>query len=161
MLQACHCVEEYEHALRKLLSATEGADLVVYRSTHAAWPKWGNWGFAWPNTAQDYVASNHFVRVFNAAARAVLAAFPHIKLIDGYGITAPRADHTERSEAHEVGPHLAHHGPEVVGLENLLVNTLVMEKFCPSVLRACQAGLACKGTAQASTISSHTHAHKR
>ena len=25
-----------------------------------------------PNTAQDYVASNHFVRVFNAAVRGVV-----------------------------------------------------------------------------------------
>ena len=39
---------------------------VVPRTTTAAWPKWGNWGFAWPPfELQEYYRSAVSVRVFN------------------------------------------------------------------------------------------------
>eukprot|EP01047_Picozoa_sp_COSAG01_P055068 COSAG01_NODE_6090_length_3856_cov_6.761778_2_plen_411_part_00 len=139
------CVTDYAKNLRELISAANQTkpDLIVYRTTNAAWPKWGNWGFSWPNRPQEFVASNFFLRAFGKVERAILRDFPNVKIIDGYDMTLPRADHTERSKAHEVGPHMAHHGPQVVELQNMLFKTLVLEHFCPSILHAHQARLQC------------------
>ena len=48
---------------------------VVPRTTTAAWPKWGNWGFAWPPfELQEYYRSTVSVRVFNQVTLRIRVA---------------------------------------------------------------------------------------
>ena len=139
------CVEAYKESLKHLITATVATepDLIVYRTTTAGWSKWGNWGFTWPNTEQAFVTGHHFIRSYNLAAREILAGFPQIKIIDGFDMTLPRPDHTERSLEHEPGPHLVHPGPQIVELQQTIFKTLIMEQFCPSLLHRIQDQIDC------------------
>ena len=115
------CVDEYGKLMMKLkdiMQALSPKPLIVFRSTTAAWQKWGNWGFRWPIQPQPFTTSAAMVTRMNRKAFDTLDST--IKLIDGYHLTLSRPDHTQITNDQQTGKHLVHHGPEVNGVLNLI-----------------------------------------
>ncbi|CAB9496053.1 expressed unknown protein [Seminavis robusta] len=115
-----HCVMHYRYAIEGL--ATEvlnfPADLRVFQSTTAGWPKYGNWGVFWPTEgAQNMPVATEFIDFFNDIAYEVMKdSFPTIPVMDGYWVSYARPDNREVSSAKKkaLEKKLSHPGVEVV-----------------------------------------------
>lgn len=106
--------------------------LNIFRTTTAAWHKWGNWGFPWPDEFQGFRRSFTVIRSVNLMARNVLQfRFPNVTIVDGFETSVSRPDHTERQlhskdpskdtkpwRNHFIGGHLAHYQPDIPLLHN-------------------------------------------
>jgi hypothetical protein len=124
-------------ALAAAVMSANPRGLNVFRTTTAGWPKWGNWGFPWPqDTLQPYRLSQRPVRMLNAMAMAHLrrAHGNAITILDGYASTVGRPEHTERQRHamdtpemrnHFIGGHLVHYQPDVPLLHNQALFSLL------------------------------------
>ena len=72
------CTQDYEESLWELLKLLDkfSATLKVFQSTTAGWPKYGNYGFAWPPSIPQLLPRDPtFVAHFNNAADRVLSKY--------------------------------------------------------------------------------------
>ncbi|KAL3796875.1 hypothetical protein HJC23_008828 [Cyclotella cryptica] len=114
------CADAYRDVLMRLVQFIDAypAEIKVFRTTTAGWPKYGNYGFTWPaSEMQPQSRSTHTVNHFNEIAHDIIRKYSSsIYITDGYWITLPRPDHTQTSEHNQVGKHLVHPGYEVLSV---------------------------------------------
>jgi hypothetical protein len=125
------CLQEYESIIRdfaKLIKRIP-ADLKIFQTSTAAWPKYGNYGIQWNiDGAQLLPLDPSFVIPFNEIAVDVLKAYEDdIQIMDGFWITYPRPDNREIGD---VGNKLSHPGLEVQGAMARIWSTLILERIC-------------------------------
>jgi len=144
------CTQDYEESLWELLRLldTFPATLKVFQSTTAGWPKYGNYGFAWPPSIPQLLPRDPtFVAHFNNAADRVLSKYNKkiaaaktkagggsyrsiIPTMDAYWLTLARPDHRQVDKDNFIGKHLAHAGPEVYTFLVRKWTMLVLEATC-------------------------------
>lgn len=136
------CVEVYRNKFRELVTflSSYPAERVCFRTTTSGWPKYGNFGFAWPTTRyQTFPFSSDFVAYFNKVALEVLMEVEkeeespsdfNISIMDGYWISLARPDHTEISDLNAIGPHLVHPGVEVISAMTRTFLMIIMRDLC-------------------------------
>mmetsp|Transcript_33811 Transcript_33811/g.100858 ORF Transcript_33811/g.100858 Transcript_33811/m.100858 type:complete len:667 (-) Transcript_33811:516-2516(-) len=105
------CVQFYRELLGRFvdLIAEYPAELKIFRTANAAWPKYGNYGFTWPTTQlQPFSRSPNFVAKINDVAYGVVAerGKDRVRIVDGYWMTLPRPDHTEVGRVNTIGKHM-------------------------------------------------------
>lgn len=104
------------------------ADLRIFQSSTAAWPKYGNYGIQWSLGAQRLPLDPSFVLPFNVIAYDILKAYSEkIQIMDGYWITYARPDNREVGD---VGNKLSHPGLEVQGAMARIWSMLILERVC-------------------------------
>ena len=124
------CVNEYRALLKDFLDVVQDfpADLKVFQSTTAAWPKYGNYGIEWGQGGQGMVLMSDFCQAFNDIAFEVLQDYKNdIAIMDGYWITYPRPDNREVGD---IGKKLSHPGVEVLGAMTRKFVMLVLDRVC-------------------------------
>mmetsp|Transcript_29728 Transcript_29728/g.85530 ORF Transcript_29728/g.85530 Transcript_29728/m.85530 type:complete len:523 (+) Transcript_29728:88-1656(+) len=124
------CIAEYRALMEDFASVINGfeADLKVFQSTTAAWPKWGNYGIEWPTGGQGMPVATELVSYFNEVAfDTLLSKFPNIKLVDGYWITYSRPDNREVGQ---IGNKLSHPGLEVQSAMTRIWCMVLLEQLC-------------------------------
>jgi hypothetical protein len=126
------CAELYRESLTELVTAVAAfpARLRVWQTTTAGWPKWGNYGFAWPADYQSLPKDPTAVAHWNEVAWEVLQPFSNeIAIMDAYWLTLSRPDHRELGS---IGKHLAHAGPQVYSVLMRKWAMLILQSICPS-----------------------------
>lgn len=124
------CLWEYKSIIKEFadLIYKFPANLRIFQSTTAAWPKYGNYGIQWPLDAQRLPMDASFVPPFNDVAFEVLQAYKNkIQIMDGYWITHARPDNREVGD---IGKKLSHPGLEVQGAMVRIWAMLILEKVC-------------------------------
>lgn len=124
------CLNEYKSIVKDFadLIYQYPADLRIFQSTTAAWPKYGNYGIQWGSFAQKLPMDATFVSPFNDISFDILKAYENkIHIVDGYWITYPRPDNREVGD---VGNKLSHPGLEVQGAMARIWAMLIIEKLC-------------------------------
>jgi hypothetical protein len=109
------CVDHYRQSLIQLVDLIRSfpAELAVFQTTTAGWPKWGNFGFAWdPSRLQTLPLDTSSCAHFNEIAWSVMKE-ADIPVLDSYWLTLARPDHREVDVDNSIGPHLVHAGPQV------------------------------------------------
>lgn len=116
--------------LTSIVVALNPTGVNVYRGTVAAWHRWGNWGFTWPDDFQRFDISLPISLHMNQLANK---AFPtDFYFIDGYSPSVSRPDHTERmrgrgnTEENYVGAHNVHFDVDVILLLNKQTFSILM-----------------------------------
>ena len=117
------CTTLYQDRFQRLVTIVDAipAKLKVFSSTHAAWPKWGNWGLEWAirddakERKQGFPFSTHMVAHFNELAFDILSnSTKSICVMDEYWLTLARPDNREIFWGEgNAGKHMAHPGLEV------------------------------------------------
>ena len=123
-------MNEYRALLKDFLDVVQDfpADLKVFQSTTAAWPKYGNYGIEWGQGGQGMVLMSDFCQAFNDIAFEVLQDYKNdIAIMDGYWITYPRPDNREVGD---IGKKLSHPGVEVLGAMTRKFVMLVLDRVC-------------------------------
>ncbi|OEU21532.1 hypothetical protein FRACYDRAFT_235157 [Fragilariopsis cylindrus CCMP1102] len=127
------CVDEYKALLIDFVTVIQDfpAQLKVFQSTTAAWPKYGNWGIQWDHNGQRMPLVSDFSAVFNDIAYEVILDannnYDGIDIMDGYWITYPRPDNREIGD---IGNKLSHPGSEVVSAMSRKWATLILDRIC-------------------------------
>lgn len=126
------CLEEYRVLLTEFVDLIQNfpADLKVFQSTTAAWPKYGNWGIEWEHHPQAMPLTSDFCAAFNDVAYDVIASNSKndgIDIMDGYWITYPRPDNREVGT---IGKKLSHPGYEVLSTMARIWSMLILERVC-------------------------------
>ena len=120
---AMPCMDVYRRAMTELaISVRQIPSIVrVFQTTHAAWPKYGNYGIAWdPRYAQELPLDSAFVQCFNDIAVEVIeqlnaqSSTDMIALVDTFWMTLARPDNRETNKNADIGKKLSHPGREVV-----------------------------------------------
>ncbi|CAB9506396.1 expressed unknown protein [Seminavis robusta] len=142
------CTQDYKNSFRALLSLVSQfpADLKVLQTTTAGWPKYGNFGFAWPPThPQTLPRDPNFVDHFNCvmlqevvnartgtprAAGSFGNSNSAISVMDAFWLTLSRPDHREVDKTNAIGKHLVHPGPEVLNALTRQWITMIIESLC-------------------------------
>jgi len=129
-----NCAVYYRNNFRRLLDlivSTFPSDLKVFRTTNAAWMRWGNFGFAWPPKAgQSMVESSHVVRMFNDIAIDVIRESRYdIKVYDLFWMTWSRPDDTEINTVNDIGNHMVHLGHDSLKVSLRKLFTIISEHF--------------------------------
>eukprot|EP00566_Odontella_aurita_P005123 CAMPEP_0113595954 /NCGR_PEP_ID=MMETSP0015_2-20120614/40045_1 /TAXON_ID=2838 /ORGANISM="Odontella" /LENGTH=619 /DNA_ID=CAMNT_0000503371 /DNA_START=733 /DNA_END=2591 /DNA_ORIENTATION=- /assembly_acc=CAM_ASM_000160 len=129
------CVQFYRELLGRFvdLIAEYPAELKIFRTANAAWPKYGNYGFTWPTTQlQPFSRSPNFVAKINDVAYGVVAerGKDRVRIVDGYWMTLPRPDHTEVGRVNTIGKHMVHPGVHVSSAMTMKVFMLVLRQLC-------------------------------
>lgn len=109
------CGEHYQQSLVQLVDMVRAfpAELAVFQTTTAGWPKWGNFGFAWPpSLLQTMPLDPSLCAHFNEIAWLVMKE-ADIPVLDSYWMTLARPDHREVDANNTIGAHLVHAGPQV------------------------------------------------
>jgi hypothetical protein len=109
------CGEHYQRSLIQLVDLIRSfpAELAVFQTTTAGWPKWGNFGFAWdPSRLQTLPLDTSSCAHFNEIAWSVMKE-AGIPVLDSYWLTLARPDHREVDVNNSIGKHLVHAGPQV------------------------------------------------
>jgi hypothetical protein len=108
------CGEHYRQSLIQLVDLIRSfpSELAVFQTTTSGWPKWGNFGFAWPSLLQPLPLDTSFCAYFNEIAWSVMKEFD-IPVLDAYWLTLARPDHREVDIENSIGKHLVHAGPQV------------------------------------------------
>lgn len=114
-----------------MLQTTFPLDLKIFRTTHAAWMRWGNYGFTWiPCHLEQVTKSPHVVKMFNDIAVEVIRESGYdIKVYDFFWITWSRPDDTEIDSKNEIGRHLGHMGLDTLKASIRKLITMVMDYF--------------------------------
>ena len=133
------CAEMYREYFQELVDfiGNYDASMKIFRTTTTGWHKYGNYGFAWPvNLPQPFPYSAHLTYHLNQVAFDVVKNSPFdIHILDGYWLTFSRPDHTQvKSIENEIGGHLVHYGPEVIGAMNRQLLMLILYDVCPQTL---------------------------
>jgi hypothetical protein len=127
------CLEEYRSVLGEFASIIQNytaADLKIFQSSTAAWPKYGNWNIEWNHHPQRMPLTSDFVSAFNDVAYDVLSQkkdYDGINIMDGYWITFSRPDNREYGS---VGKKLSHPGDEVLSVMARLWTKMILDKVC-------------------------------
>jgi hypothetical protein len=104
--------------------------LIVFQTTHAAWPKWGNYGVSWPvNVTQPLPHSSDFAHYFYEIAWDVMTFFG-IPVMDTYWLTLSRPDHRESSLTQTLAHKMAHAGHEVYSVLTRKFVMMILETMC-------------------------------
>ncbi|EEC44071.1 predicted protein [Phaeodactylum tricornutum CCAP 1055/1] len=109
------CVEQYRQHLGELINGIKDLSpkLAVLQTTIAGWPKWGNFGFAWPpSQGQPLPFHSSTCQSFNEIAWEE-ATKADISVMDAYWLTVPRPDHRQVDNENAIGKHMVHVGPEI------------------------------------------------
>ena len=124
------CVDEYKLLLNEFATIIEDydANLRIFQSSTAAWPKYGNFGIEWPFGSQTLPLVSDMVSYFNDIAFEVLGAYgDSIQITDGYWITYSRPDNREIGT---IGSKLSHPGLEVQSAMVRTLAMLILENVC-------------------------------
>jgi hypothetical protein len=140
---AMTCSELYERALTELLITVRQIPALVrmFQTTHAAWPKYGNYGVAWdPRYGQELPLDGAFVERFNEIAFRLIEQMnvgtpstgfsTRITMVDAYWMTLARPDNRETSKNADVGKKLSHPGTEVVSYMAQILWQAAIQLFC-------------------------------
>jgi hypothetical protein len=131
------CTVLYKRAVQELANAIDQfpADIKIFQTTTAAWPKYGNYNIAWgPTNGQTLPLDPSFVPYFNRIAVETLEkdyAANAFLVVDGYWITLARPDHRETDRQARIGKKLSHPGPEVVDAMVRIWTMILVWKICP------------------------------
>jgi len=125
---------------------------ILFQTTSAAWPKYGNWGVNWdPRYGQPLPLDSSFVQDFNEIAVDTVAS--HWKeyqrqqqqqprqqndengpvllyMVDSYWMSLARPDHREINKLHEIGKKLSHPGVEVVSAMVRVWTLVILRLLC-------------------------------
>jgi hypothetical protein len=130
------CVQLYRESLTELVTAVAAfpARLRVWQSTSAGWPKWGNYGVAWPADAWQVLPTDPTaIAHWNNVAWEVLQPFSNeIAVMDAYWLTLSRPDHRESDRSNSLGKHLVHAGPQVYYVLMRKWAMMILQTICPS-----------------------------
>jgi hypothetical protein len=130
------CVQLYRESLTKLVTAVANfpARLRVWQTTTAGWPKWGNYGVAWPaDEWQVLPIDPTAVAHWNNVAWEVLQPFSNeIAVMDAYWLSLSRPDHRESDRSNSLGKHLVHAGPQVYYVLMRKWAMMILQTICPS-----------------------------
>mmetsp|Transcript_9013 Transcript_9013/g.14455 ORF Transcript_9013/g.14455 Transcript_9013/m.14455 type:complete len:555 (-) Transcript_9013:256-1920(-) len=123
------CTAEYRALLKDFIAIIQNfpADLKVFQTSTAAWPKYGNWGIEWNTHGQAMPLVSDFCAAFNYIAFEVLAEQDGIGIMDGYWITYSRPDNREIGE---IGKKLSHPGDEVLSFMSRIWAKMILDKVC-------------------------------
>ena len=110
-----NCASYYRQNFQRLLNfvaVTFPSDLKIFRTTNAAWMKWGNFGFAWSaRYTPDMVHSPHVVKMFNEIALKLIRESGYdVKVYDFFWMTWARPDDTEIDGDNGNNRHMVHMG---------------------------------------------------
>jgi hypothetical protein len=126
------CADTYRRKLTELTQMLQQqfpSLLIVFQTTHAAWPKWGNYGIGWPvNGTQPLPYASDFVHYFNQIAWDVIRS-AGIPIIDTYWLTLSRPDHRE-SHFYALQHKMVHAGPEVYSILTRQWVMMILETLC-------------------------------
>ena len=127
------CTDEYKSVIEDFGSLMRDfdADLKVFQTTSAAWPKYGNFGLEWPIGGQALPVTTDVPPMFNELAIDVLRRkfSDSIKILDGFWITYSRPDNREIGP---IGNKLSHPGLEVQSAMSRIWAMVLLEKVCHS-----------------------------
>ena len=127
------CLDEYRLILDEFVNIIQNysaADLKIFQSSTAAWPKYGNWNIEWNYYPQRMPLASDFVSAFNDVAFDVLSQKNGtINIMDGYWITYSRPDNREYGS---VGKKLSHPGDEVLSAMSRIWAKMILDKVCNS-----------------------------
>jgi hypothetical protein len=130
------CVQQYRESLTELVTAVAAfpARLRVWQTTTAGWPKWGNYGVAWPADAWQVLPTDPTaIAHWNNVAWEVLQPFSNeIAVMDAYWLTLSRPDHRESDRLNSLGKHLVHAGPQVYYVLMRKWAMMILQTICPS-----------------------------
>jgi hypothetical protein len=128
------CAEHYRSRFKRLLdfvALTFPSDLKIFRTTNAAWMRWGNFGFSWaPSYYQNMVECPNTVRIFNDIALQVIRDSGYdIKVYDLFWMTYSRPDNTETRTTNDAKGHMVHLGHDTLKASVRKMITIVAEHF--------------------------------
>jgi hypothetical protein len=132
------CLQHYRESLTELVTAVAAfpASVRVWQTTTAGWPKWGNYGVAWPAATWQLLPSDpSAVLHWNDVAWEVLQPFltsNEIVVMDAYWLTLSRPDHRESDRQNSRGKHMVHAGPQVYSVLMRKWAMLIRHAICPS-----------------------------
>jgi hypothetical protein len=105
------------------------ADLRVYQTTPAAWPKWGNYQSGWPlEHCQMLPMSPQMCEVVNTVAWPIMERH-HLAVMDAYWLTRPRPDHRQVVENIPAGAALVHTGFDVYSALTRQWSMMILESL--------------------------------
>lgn len=133
------CITSYVSLLQEVIDyvgATDYNGIKVFRTTTAAWLKFGNYRVNWLESdkrdEQVFISNWLSVVKFNELAIPLFQkADWHI--LDGFQSSIGRPDHTERTP----GGALVHFDHEVPKTHNHQLLSIIFEGLCPEVLKSC------------------------
>ena len=130
------CSSLYKTRFQRLVEIVDAhpAKIKVFASTHALWPRWGNWGFSWPlndneqTQRQRLPLTSHMAAHFNNIAFSEISSkFKSIHIVDEYWLTLARPDDREKNGGPtSVLGHLVHPGFEVYDVMMRQLLTIVL-----------------------------------
>ena len=133
------CITSYMTLLQQVIDYVDasGFDGVkVFRTTTAAWLKFGNYHVNWfasdKRDEQVFISNWLSVMSFNELAIPIFERAGW-RIIDGFQSTIGRPDHTERTP----GGALVHFDREVPDAHNHQLLSIILEEYCPEVLASC------------------------
>ena len=124
------CIDEYRKLIKDFAVALRDfpADLKIFQTSTAAWPKHGNFNIQWKPHGQAMPLAPEIVSQFNDVALEVLRDFSDdIYIMDGFWITYSRPDNREYGD---IGHKLSHPGLEVQGAMVSIFVMMVLRKVC-------------------------------
>jgi hypothetical protein len=129
-----NCIDFYRHNFQRLLDLIVQifpSELKIFRTTNAAFAKWGNFGFAWPpDEYQNWVSSPHVVWRFNDVALQVIKESGYdIKVSDLFWMSWSRPDSTEIESANKIGGHMVHLGHDTLNVSIRKLLSIVADHF--------------------------------
>lgn len=129
------CVQLYRESLTELVTAVAAfpARLRVWQTTTAGWPKWGNYGVAWPADVWQVLPTDPTaIAHWNNVAWEVVQPFSkEIAVMDAYWLTLSRPDHRESDRLNSLGKHLVHAGPQVYDVLMRKWAMMILQTICP------------------------------
>ena len=132
------CLQLYRETLTELVSTVANfpARVRVWQTTTAGWPKWGNYGVAWPTDRWQLLpADPTAVSVWNEVAWQVLEPFVatgDVAVMDAYWLSLSRPDHRETDRSNDIGKKLVHAGPHVYSVLMRKWAMLILHAICPN-----------------------------
>jgi hypothetical protein len=128
------CLNEYHAVLQDFIATIQQfpADLKIFQTSTAAWPKYGNWGIGWEHNPQGMPLVSDFSETFNEIAFQFLQEKngrqgSKIHIMDGYWITYARPDNREYGA---IGNKLSHPGDEVLSAMSRIWAKMIVDKVC-------------------------------
>ena len=132
------CVSLYTRLLQEVVDYVEQsgfAGIKIFRTTTAAWLKWGNYQVNWlqKNALQLFITSWPPIVRWNELALGVIGKAEGWHVIDGFQSSIGRPDHTEW---HPDGA-LVHFEHEVPGVHNHQLLSIIVHELCPQLFTEC------------------------
>jgi hypothetical protein len=139
---AFSCTNEYRALLQEFVTRVQEfpAQLKVFQTTTAAWPKYGNWGIGWEANAQNMPLVSDFSHAFNdiavgvlnerngkTSAAAAAKDAERIHMMDAYWMTYARPDNREIGD---IGKKLSHPGDEVLSVMARMWSKMILDDVC-------------------------------